>query len=97
MSDPKKRDRNAEVGDIIHHVLNVGPRRGECRPGIVVRVLDTDNGIVRAFLVLDGAADETPYACCERLVGIRHNRWGAPGTWHRRDKCPEIYKGEDQK
>jgi hypothetical protein len=78
------------VGDMLHYVLPRGPRAGECRAGVVARIQDFANGIVRVFLIVDPWTDQPLHQDLGSLATVRHNALGKPGSWHRRESCPFV-------
>lgn len=68
------------VGEWVDYVLSLGPRKGEVRPAMVVR-LEEAGEVLAVFTA--GSPDGNIYARCPTL---RTARWSAerePGTWHR--------------
>lgn len=76
-----------EVGDIVHYVLKEGPRSGECRPAMVVRVQDpaTDTVVLEVFT--DGLSDGPFFHNPQARLTARIGAPGEPGRLHTRGSC----------
>lgn len=87
---PEFLRRRSDVGEIVHFVLPEGPRRGECRPAMLIREQDPENGIVVLSIFTDGLADDPRFGAGPTRTVVNHCGEARPGTWHRRDECREI-------
>ena len=75
-------------GRIVHFVTEHGPFVGECRPGIVVRLQDPANGIIRVRVFCDPIRDG--YALQQlpdQVLSVPYGADGKNGTWHWPQAC----------
>ncbi len=82
--------RRADVGEIVHFVLPEGPRRGECRPAMLIREQDPENGILVLSIFTDGLADDPRFSAAPSRTVVNHGGDAQPGTWHHRDECRNV-------
>jgi hypothetical protein len=80
----------SQVGDLVHYVLPLGPRRGECRAALVTRQIDL-RGRDASLMVFAEPQDEVPVSDggCVLFTSARHDAaFEKVGGWHHRDDCP---------
>lgn len=76
------------VGDMVHYALPGGPRATECRPAVVIRVVDPASRACRIGVFTDGLGDGSSFADPNVRVTAREGEPGQPGRWHERGRCP---------
>jgi hypothetical protein len=70
-------------GRIVHFVMDSGPREGDHRPAIVVRVWDKTAGYVNLQVFTDSTNDGPENASGVVWKGSRsYSETKEPGTWH---------------
>lgn len=85
---PAGYTRLIEIGDAVHYVLPDGPRAGECRPGVVIRVTDPASRTVVLYTITDGLADSPRFRDAPvRLTAREEVCEPRPGSWHFKEAC----------
>lgn len=79
--------RRSDIGEIVHFVLAEGARRCECRPAIVVRSQDPENGQMVLHIFTDGLSDDSRFHDAMVRASVMHNDEMKPGSWHHREQC----------
>ncbi len=87
--------RRADVGEIVHFVLPNGPRKGECRPAVLVREQDPENEILVLTIFTDGLSDDPKFSTAPVRSVVKHGEEAQPGTWHHRDECRQMTARRD--
>ncbi|MHC4064975.1 MAG: hypothetical protein ACYSUI_10805 [Planctomycetota bacterium] len=73
---------DVEPGDLVHFVLDNGPRKGELRPAFVVRPVDSaPPGVLRLCILADDTLDGVRYSG-PTYLDVEHCRDRKLGTWH---------------
>lgn len=91
MSAPK-------IGEMVHVVLDGGPRSGEHRPAVVTRVVDEAKGVVALTVFTDGAEDgDVYYAGAYHIARAVPDETDAPAphTYHLLDESTGVVPAEE--
>lgn len=77
-----------DVSHIVHFVLHEGPNKGQCRPGIVVRVWTQESCNLQVFTDTDPTQrDNDQIGPALWMTSVLHNPSKTAQTWHHRQEC----------
>lgn len=68
------------VGVWVMFRLALGPRKGELRPAVIVRMNESDSSEARLAVFTDGGPDGFSYGACPTLVTAKYGT--ELGCWH---------------